>query len=363
MKPSRFLSTLICGLCASALISGQISIPFSFSANTVASPDQVNSNFNQLGTQALNRTGGTMTGSLTTQAVLPSADAAYALGTGGARYTTGSFSGTVTANAFSGNGGAVTGLDAGNIIGGTLAVARLANGVTTPILSSTTSNQNNWAPGLAGDSVIYWSGGSNITVTGFAGGIAGQRVTFRNTGNAIAFFAHNSGSSSAGNKLFNFTTSGLTGIAAGGAATWQHDGTQWELVSHEQGAWINSGFSAGNFTGNGAMTWTLAGGDVTTFGFRLSGRTLTVAFILVTTTVGGTPNTDLQIGNAAWGSYSIGVTNQRNAAAYVTDNGTVRAALLGFSGTNLIIERTDLGNWTASTDNTAISGQVSVEVQ
>lgn len=118
----------------------QITIPNSFTNNTVADADLVNANFTQIGNQALNRTGGTMTGTLTSQAITPSADATYALGDGTHRYTTGTFSGaltagslalsgtitgatTVTATTFSGSGASLTSIPAATALSGRIAMA------------------------------------------------------------------------------------------------------------------------------------------------------------------------------------------------------------------------------------------------
>lgn len=115
------------------VVTPQVTIPNTFTSGTIADPAAVNANFTQLGSQALNRTGGTMTGTLSSQAITPATDATYALGTGLLRYTTGSFSGTVTANAFAGDGSALTGLDAGDISAGTLPIARGGtNATATP---------------------------------------------------------------------------------------------------------------------------------------------------------------------------------------------------------------------------------------
>jgi hypothetical protein len=63
----------------------QISPTYSFVAGTIISPDEVNTNFALL-SQALNRTGGTMTGTLTSRSVIPSASATYDLGSTGTRF-------------------------------------------------------------------------------------------------------------------------------------------------------------------------------------------------------------------------------------------------------------------------------------
>lgn len=63
------------------------SVPYSFSSGTVIRSAEVNANFSDVYSNALNRTGGTMTGTLTSQAIAPSADATYALGSASFAYT------------------------------------------------------------------------------------------------------------------------------------------------------------------------------------------------------------------------------------------------------------------------------------
>jgi hypothetical protein len=95
---------LVAALAVYVIVDAQVTVPFpNFTLGTTADPAQVNANFAALSNQALNRTGGTMTGTLTTQNVTPAVDATYTLGDGAHRYTTGNFSGAMTA------GGAVTG--------------------------------------------------------------------------------------------------------------------------------------------------------------------------------------------------------------------------------------------------------------
>lgn len=128
------------------------------------------------------------------------------------------------------------------------------------------------------------------------------------------------------------------------------------------GEWESVEFSAGNFTGNGSMTWTLAAGDQTTFAYTMVGKTMTVALNLVTTTVGGTPNTTLQV--TIPGGFTAAKTIF-NAAALLVDNAARTTGSIGVaSGSTIIsIVRTDAANWTASTDNTAVLGEITFEVQ
>ena len=66
-------------------VSAQVSTPYVFTSGTVASPDEVNANFAKFA-DALNRTGGTMTGTLTSRSVIPSATNTYDLGSAAALF-------------------------------------------------------------------------------------------------------------------------------------------------------------------------------------------------------------------------------------------------------------------------------------
>jgi len=249
-------------------------------------------------------------------------------------------------------------------LSGNVAMANLANGTFTVVTSTTTSNQNNWAPGLVGNTVVFWSGAGDITVTGVAGGVSGQLFTFVNTGSNVATFAHQSGSSSAGNKFRNLATSAGTPVAAGGQATWQYDGTDWRLVAHEQGAAITPTFAAGDFTADTAGTWTVASGDAVEVNYILSGRRLFVNLVLNTTTVaqsGGNP-TALAIANGQWGGFTM--TNGWVAATYIIDNGTGKSAyLIGAEGGTAIKAGLDnAAQFANATDTTAVYVHVTIEV-
>lgn len=83
---AKWLLTLLMAcwpLVAAAQIAGP---PHTFVAGTVISPDEVNTNFNTAYQQALNRTGGTMTGLLVTQDVIPDTDGGRSLGNSSNRY-------------------------------------------------------------------------------------------------------------------------------------------------------------------------------------------------------------------------------------------------------------------------------------
>lgn len=139
-----------------SVVRSQISIPNSFSNNTIADPDQVNANFTQLGNLALNLTGGTMTGTLTSRNIVPSADATYALGDGTHRFTNAFFSGTVTAASFSG------------FVTGAMTLLHEASGTTNNVAAETVDTYALASQLTATDKLLIvtkWRSGSGDTTT------------------------------------------------------------------------------------------------------------------------------------------------------------------------------------------------------
>jgi len=123
-------------------------------------------------------------------------------------------------------------------------------------------------------------------------------------------------------------------------------------------AWTTPGFSAGDYTANGSMTWTVAGGDVTTMAYIINGKTMTVSFAIDTTTVGGTPSTQLLIAIPA----SKTATKSMYAPCYISDNSTPSIGFVIASGTSLTIAKVDVSNYAASTDATSVRGQITFEI-
>ncbi len=65
---------------AANIVAAQVTVPNTFTPGTTISSSQMNANFATL-SNALNRTGGTMTGTLTSQQITPSSTATYDIGT------------------------------------------------------------------------------------------------------------------------------------------------------------------------------------------------------------------------------------------------------------------------------------------
>lgn len=238
------------------------------------------------------------------------------------------------------------------------------SGTYTRVTNSDTGTKNDWAPGISGNTIIEWSGSSDLTVTGLASGTTAQIVEFKNTGTKIAYFAHNSGSSSAGNKLFNMVTSGVTPVAPKGSLSYYYDGTQWQLLHHEQGPAIDVPFTAGDFTGNGAMTWTLDSADLSQFSYHLVGRFVTFQIAIASSTTGGTPNTNLRV--LIPNGWTISATQSIIGFARTQNNGgTVAAGFIQATdadNTHILFKLMAAGNWANGTNNNAQQGQISFNI-
>jgi len=249
---------------------------------------------------------------------------------------------------------------------GNLAVSHLPT-TTTRVTSTATGAQNDWDPGIVGNTLILWSGASTLPVTGFTAGSAGQIIIFRNTGTNLATFAHQSGSSTAGHKIFNKATSAVTPVGALGYATWIYDGTDWVLIDNDSN-WITPAFAAGDYTGSGSLTWTVEAGDVEKQQYRLVGTTLTIRSAIITTSTGGTASLSLLVANGAWGGFSIaGGTAffQSNEitinAGSATNVGRLRADTT--DATHILFQLINGANWSnAAVNNTSVYATTILEV-
>jgi hypothetical protein len=247
-----------------------------------------------------------------------------------------------------------------SLLTGTLAFARFPASTVTYLTSSATGTQNNWDPGVVGNSVVLWAGSADLTITGLPAGVNGQMVTIINLGTANIYLTPNSGSSTY--KLANYAMSGNTPLAApatngvGGSATYIYNSGAWRLVAHQQGQPITPAYAAGHYTANGSMTWTVEAGDVQTDRWTLIGKHLFTTQYLYTTSVGGTLNTDLRIA-LPFGLTGSGAYSQTGGLFRPSDNGSTTVPgymLIGVAGTYITVNKNDVSNWSASTNGTVI---------
>lgn len=236
----------------------------------------------------------------------------------------------------------------------------------TVITTTSTGTQDDFAPGLVGDTLLRCNNAALLTIRGLAGGYDGQRLWIVSMGAGQVDLAHQNANSSAANRLLNMATSASSSLAAGsGSALYIYDAStlRWRLVAHEQGAPITPTYAAGDYTTTGAGGWSVGSGDVTTFHYKLSGRMLTVAFTIDTSSVIAAVGGILRI--KVPGSFTANKATY-TAIGFLGDNAATATA--GFvrvlaSGTVLEIQRNDTANFTASTDATYVRGELTFEVQ
>lgn len=159
-------------------------VPFTFTAGTVITSAQVNTNFSTAYANALNRTGGAMTGTLTTLAVLPTTDNASDIGSAALSYNDGWFDGTLTtvtsnvtgiftvsgfgAHTFSASGTGGNGIRVRNTTVGTGNYSEIRLGNDTAVgtfdLYATSTTYTPSGPLLADAGVVYTAGAGGLSL-------------------------------------------------------------------------------------------------------------------------------------------------------------------------------------------------------
>jgi cell division protein FtsW (lipid II flippase) len=115
-------------------------------------------------------------------------------------------------------------------------------------------------------------------------------------------------------------------------------------------------FNAGDFTANGAMTWTVQAGDVTTFQVFYHDTGTTVVFTLVTTTVGGVANSELRIAVPFAGTIAKTVT----VPFVYTNSGTETIGVLSAIAGNsfFTLKKAGGANWGLEVNLCAVAGEI-----
>lgn len=126
-------------------------------------------------------------------------------------------------------------------------------------------------------------------------------------------------------------------------------------------AWITPAFAAGDYTANGALVWTLQSGDVITFAYQINGKTMTVAFVLDTTTLSGTTDFKVFIKIPA----AKTAAKKMIAPIWLNTTGTPESGYVqaDAAGTNLTLFRTAQGNFTLGTNTAYFYGIITFEIQ
>lgn len=122
-----------------------------------------------------------------------------------------------------------------------------------------------------------------------------------------------------------------------------------------EGHWTSVAFSAANFTGNGAMTWTLAAGDQVRYAYTLIGKTIIIDYVFATSSVGGVADTILLVA-APGGVTFASATHQMNVAVASDNAVVVDAYVQVIDATHWGFLKRDGSAWTAAADTTAVQG-------
>jgi hypothetical protein len=126
------------------------------------------------------------------------------------------------------------------------------------------------------------------------------------------------------------------------------------------GVWTDVPYSAANFTGFGAMTWTVDAADQITYRYMFVGDTMFVDVYLDATSVGGVVSTPLMI------AIPGGFVAAKSVASgtFVVDNGATAVAFQRVlaGATKIEVARVDLANFTACANLTYVRVQMSFGV-
>lgn len=131
--------------------------------------------------------------------------------------------------------------------------------------------------------------------------------------------------------------------------------------SFAMGEWTSIAYSAPNFTSSSG-TWTVDSGDQITYAYTLIGKTMHIMIDLQTTSVSAAM-AELRVAVPTGATIAKSTSN----SIYYTDNGTTGTGVVfATSGLTYLICRrfsTTLGNWNASTNNTSVRFQITIEIQ
>ena len=125
--------------------------------------------------------------------------------------------------------------------------------------------------------------------------------------------------------------------------------------------WTTPAFSAGNFTASGSMTWTVESADVLTYAYNIIGKQMTVAFVIGTSTVGGTLSNRL---NIAIPASKVATKRMETRLGQILDAGVASEGfcVVEASGTTIGIFLQTGGNFSAGTNNVWATGTITFEI-
>jgi hypothetical protein len=241
---------------------------------------------------------------------------------------------------------------------------RYGAGVISP--SQITADQNNYNPtSLATARVLRLSTDASRTITGIAAGSAGQTMLVVNGGSFPLVLAHNSGSSSAANRIICPNEQLCTLHAGDSVELWYDSAVSlWRVMAAVAPSGpIRPAFSAGDFTAS-AGSWTVDSGDVGDYSYILTDKMMTVWFSIITTDV-SSAGAILRI--AVPGGFTIASGVNCQNLIRVSDAGAAAAAGVcyaqgGVAYLQLYADLASTGFASTTGDNTSVIGQISFPI-
>ena len=125
-------------------------------------------------------------------------------------------------------------------------------------------------------------------------------------------------------------------------------------------AWTTPSYDANNFYSAGGQTWTVEAGDVTTYAYIIIGKTMTLNFAIVSSTVGGTPAAGLLL------KIPEGKTIAKTLLFpifAINGTGVISYGNAAAGNTYVTLQKNVAGDvWAASTNATQVHGLLTVEI-
>lgn len=243
-------------------------------------------------------------------------------------------------------------------------IAGAGGGAFTEQTTTATGAQNNF--NLTAHLTYLRCTGAAPVFTGFtvlsSAPAAGDRVIIACLGTTARVADQDTGSTAAYRAIHPSVRGQIVGV--NGSIEYAYDDTtdRWRMVRVEPGKPIAIAHAGLTFF-SGTGTWTVDSGDLNHFYYVQSGKLVTYSISVVTSSCAGC-DADLKIAESSLLPGGFTCSNARELdPARIMNNGTFEVGWVLWNGTNaLVFQRASLAAHTDSTNNTAVIGAVTMEM-
>lgn len=181
-------------------------------------------------------------------------------------------------------------------------------------------------------------------------------IVANNSANGVVFGVLANSSQHGELRLYNSSTTQQITLDATDGAIYERG------RSVAMGEWTTPSFAAGDYTGGGSMTWTVASGDRVTQAYSFIGKTCLYRVYVATSTLGGSAHNEIRV------AVPSGATPAKTmvGTASVYENGAWKSAraLVSAGSGYVSITKSDVTNFTVSgTDNIYLHMAIDYEIQ